>query len=394
MKRIGILITHGTDTLAWSLPYIRYAIKNNHANICLTGSQIPLPATSAFSDAFLNLDNSIRFLSTLEPPNIFAVFNYGRSAFSDSLRKIDRWNCEAFVGDEIARMEWGDIKYHDESLRVCEPSQMDRFHVITTGGTIDATPDANGVFSPSEDHALKYLVAKYAHYFKDLSRDPVFSIDSSDLTFERMAELAGRVASCLREEFDDSFADMAFEPGVRIVYTDPLKRTDDYRRETEDAKGVVIAGYGGGNVNIDSETPAAVLPLIRELIESGTPVVLSSQVPIGAADFIYENGYVAVEAGAIPGVDLSLPEAQLRLAYILGHESEIERCRHANASKDLDRLAMIRRVFLSGVKFRNAASRTMLERLIGEVPACEDLLVDRPFETALAACLECGPAAG
>ena len=392
MKRIGILITHGTDTLAWSLPYIRYAIKNNHANICLTGSQIPLPATSAFSDAFLNLDNSVRFLSTLEPPNIFAVFNYGRSAFSDSLRKIDRWHCEAFVGDEIARMEWGDIKYHDESLQVGEPSQMDRFHVITTGGTIDATPDTNGVFSPGEDHALKYLVSKYAPYFKDLSRDPVFSIDSSDLTFERMEELAGRVASCLREESGESFADTAFEPGIRIVYTDPLKRTDDYRRETGDARGVVIAGYGGGNVNTDPDCSSTTLPWIRELVERGTPVILSSQVPIGASDFIYENGYRAVEAGAIPGVDLSLPEAQLRLAYILGHEPDLERCRQTHAAKGLDRMDVIRRVFMSGVKFRNSASRMMFERFAREVVASEDLLIDRPFEMALDACLECGPA--
>ena len=179
MKRIGILITHGTDTLAWSLPYIRYAIKNNHANICLTGSQIPLPATSAFSDAFLNLENSVRFLSTLEPPNIFAVFNYGRSAFSDSLRKVDRWNCEAFVGDEIARMEWGDIKFHDKSLKVCTPSQMDRFHLITTGGTIDATPNEMGVLAPRENHALSYIGGKFESFFKDLSRDPVSTVCAS-----------------------------------------------------------------------------------------------------------------------------------------------------------------------------------------------------------------------
>lgn len=28
--RVGILITHGTDTMAWTLPYLRYSIKLNH----------------------------------------------------------------------------------------------------------------------------------------------------------------------------------------------------------------------------------------------------------------------------------------------------------------------------------------------------------------------------
>ena len=38
MSRVGLLLTHGTDTLAWTHAFIRYSIKNNHANIVLTGS--------------------------------------------------------------------------------------------------------------------------------------------------------------------------------------------------------------------------------------------------------------------------------------------------------------------------------------------------------------------
>ena len=39
----AILITHGTDTLAWTHAAVRYAVKHNKVNIALTGSQIPMP---------------------------------------------------------------------------------------------------------------------------------------------------------------------------------------------------------------------------------------------------------------------------------------------------------------------------------------------------------------
>ena len=43
MDKIAILITHGTDTLAWTHAFVRYAIKNNKINIAITGSRMPLP---------------------------------------------------------------------------------------------------------------------------------------------------------------------------------------------------------------------------------------------------------------------------------------------------------------------------------------------------------------
>ena len=105
MKNIAILITHGTDTLAWTHAFVRYALKNNRINIAITGSQIPLPAMPSFSDAYINIANSVHFLTNIEPAHIFTVFNYGSQAFSDSLYKVDRWNNNAFAGDTIAKME-------------------------------------------------------------------------------------------------------------------------------------------------------------------------------------------------------------------------------------------------------------------------------------------------
>ena len=78
----AILITHGTDTLAWTHAAVRYAVKGNIVNIAITGSQIPMPdGVGDFSDAYANIGNSIRFLTQFTPPHIFTVFNNGQNAF-------------------------------------------------------------------------------------------------------------------------------------------------------------------------------------------------------------------------------------------------------------------------------------------------------------------------
>lgn len=100
--RTAILVTHGTDTLAWTHAALRYAIKNNSLNIAITGSQIPMPqGVGDFSDAYANIGGSIRFLTELKPPHIFTVFNNGENAFSDSLNKVNRWDNRAFDGDVL-----------------------------------------------------------------------------------------------------------------------------------------------------------------------------------------------------------------------------------------------------------------------------------------------------
>jgi L-asparaginase/Glu-tRNA(Gln) amidotransferase subunit D len=137
MEKVAILITHGTDTLAWTHAFVRYAIKKDSINIAITGSQIPLPALPNFSDAYINIANSILFLTNIVPPNVFTVFNYGTHAFSDSLHKVDRWNNKAFTGDTIASMEWGEVRNPGSGIKVVDnPVKLDKLYLLTTGGTI------------------------------------------------------------------------------------------------------------------------------------------------------------------------------------------------------------------------------------------------------------------
>ena len=61
-----------------------------------------MPSLGEFSDAYENLENSRQFLNRMVFQNIIAVFNYGKDAFSDSLRKVYRCDNIAFVGDVVA----------------------------------------------------------------------------------------------------------------------------------------------------------------------------------------------------------------------------------------------------------------------------------------------------
>lgn len=376
-RRDAILITHGTDTLAWTHAALRYAIKHNTVNIAITGSQIPMPqGVGDFSDAYANIGGSIRFLTELPPPNIFAVFNNGEDAFSDSLNKVNRWDNKAFDGDVLGVMRWNAQKLDDG-----EPEQtlpLDRLFVITTGGTIESDYNDNGSLSPQQNRLTQFISSKLSGQDTQVIYKPAFSIDSSDITFERIRMIAERVEECLRlSSAGQCRLDLNFDRNVRIVYTDPYKSARQYEYEMDGASAVVLAGYGGGNVNIDDECGFSPMAVIRKYA-SEIPIILTSQVALGPADFVYKNADVAICAGAISGVGLSLPEIQTRLAYILGHADMIR-----ERFPDESFVSVVEKLFLAGGRFRTQQSRRKYESLRGVSFLRNDILTDIAFSESL-----------
>lgn len=382
-NRSAILITHGTDTLAWTHAAVRYAVKGNIVNIAITGSQIPMPdGVGDFSDAYANIGNSIRFLTQFTPPHIFTVFNNGQNAFSDSLYKINRWDNHAFEGDLIGTMQWDEVHFHDEVIEISDtPQSLDTLYVVTTGGTIESTFNENGVLSPQQDRLSTFIKTKFDNPDTNIIYKPACVIDSSDLTFDKMKAVIEKVKECFEEIDPESKAvvDLAFDQDVRIIFTDPFKTEERYRQEIEGVSAIVIAGYGGGNVNIDGVSGFSPLNLIKE-ISPKIPVVLTSQVALGPADFIYENAWEAIVAGAISGVDLSIPEIQMRLSYLMGHKNEINAfCKsHGYAFKDV-----FEWLFMSGMKFRTNRSRRVYEQLRNTRFHKKDLLINYTFDESL-----------
>jgi len=68
----GFVITHGTDTMAYTAAALSVAIKNLGKPVVLTGSQIP--ASKIETDARLNLVNAFR-VATLDISGVFIVFD-------------------------------------------------------------------------------------------------------------------------------------------------------------------------------------------------------------------------------------------------------------------------------------------------------------------------------
>ncbi|MCB9474918.1 MAG: asparaginase [Candidatus Delongbacteria bacterium] len=381
----GILITHGTDTLAWTLPFLRYALKNLDCNVCLTGSQVPMEHAFAHSDGFQNVHGAVRFLSMLEPPTLFAVFNNGTEAFEDSLAKVERWRGSAFIGSPIATMEWDEIQHRAGDARLREPLVLDELHLITTGGTIDSAPihGRDDSLIPGYSVVEDFLRMAMPDAFHSIAVHRVCSVDSAEMTRPLMEAIAREVWRCATGRTDqnpgvEDGLDLNFCDRVRIAYCDPFRSAHEYCRAVDENRAVILAGYGGGNACANPQLPENALEALKLAREQGKPFILTSQVPIGPADFVYETGARFIREGAISGVDNSLPECQLRAMYLLGHERELGQMA---SNLGLSAETLFETLFLSGMKFRNPASRQNYQKLSGgRVQLLKhDLLVGRPF---------------
>lgn len=380
----GILITHGTDTLAWTLPFLRYALKDLGCNVCLTGSQVPMEHAFAHSDGFQNVHGAVRFLSRLEPSTLFAVFNNGTEAFQDSLAKVERWRGSAFIGSPIATMEWDEIQHAAGDARLREPVVLDELHLITTGGTIDSAPiHGRDSLEPGYSVVEDFLRMAMPDAFGQIFVHRVCQVDSAEMTRSLMEAIARQVWRCDKGRLTanpgmDDGLDLAFGDGARLVYCDPFRSSQDYCRAVDESRAVILAGYGGGNACANPTLPENALDALELARATDKPFILTSQVPIGPADFVYETGARFIRDGAISGVDHSLPECQVRVMHLLGHDAEL----HTMADRlGMSRATLFETLFLSGMKFRNAASRQNYLKLSrGRVPLIKtDLLVGRPF---------------
>jgi L-asparaginase/Glu-tRNA(Gln) amidotransferase subunit D len=382
MKEIGVLVTHGTDTLAWTLPFIRYALKDFPLNVCLTGSQVPMDKAFAGSDGFQNVHGGVRFLSNLEPPSVFAVFNNGQDAYSDSLAKVERWRPDAFTGDPIAHMEWDEIQHRAGDARLREPVVLDILHVITTGGTIDSrlVADEEGGLAPGQSVVEEFLNMAMPDSFQELKVHAACALDSSEIDRKAMEVIASEIYTCGEGVGE---LDLDFAEGVHLLTCDPFMHKDDYCEIVDRSPAVVLAGYGGGHANPDLRMNNNVMEALHLANEQNKIFVLSSQVPVGPADFIYKTARSFIRQGALSGVDLSLPECQLRLMYILGHSDEIE---FRADQLGLSSMQVMRRLFMSGMKFRNRTSRDNFTHLTGGqiILDKQDWLVGDVFHRQLA----------
>lgn len=177
--------------------------------------------------------------------------------------------------------------------------------------------------SPHDDYAIviRGVRARKLHTsrrdaFQSVNEPPLAKVtrESLELITDRFARRRGGKS---KVELDDRL-----EPNVSLIQVWPGMPEHLLRYAADNFKGIVIEGTGLGHV------PRWLIPAIKEIVDSGVPVVITSQCLFGRVDLrVYETGRRLLMTGVIPGGDM-LPEvALIKLMYALGHTSDMEEVR-------------------------------------------------------------------
>ena len=90
--------------------------------------------------------------------------------------------------------------------------------------------------------------------------------------------------------------------------------------------GLVIEGYGLGSLPSDGERSIA--PSIEDATKRGVPVVVTTQCILGSTAMgRYHVGRAALDAGAIPALDMTPECAQVKLMWALGQTRDLSEIR-------------------------------------------------------------------
>ena len=148
--------------------------------------------------------------------------------------------------------------------------------------------------------------------FQSVGSAPLGYVDYPSLAVSLADDALRRGAEdlALHDALEERCALLQFYPGMP---SSVLEAFDGYA-------GLVLAGTGLGHVASDW------VPNLRELIEAGTTVVMTSQCLHGrVCDRVYATGRDLLSIGVIEGEDM-LPEVALvKLMWVLGNESDPDR---------------------------------------------------------------------
>ncbi|MDV4343871.1 Glu-tRNA(Gln) amidotransferase subunit GatD [Methanoculleus sp. YWC-01] len=241
----GVIVTHGTDTMAYSAAAVRFMLKTP-VPVVFVGSQRSADRPSS--------DNAMNALCSAAA----ATGDLGEVAVV----------MHATTNDDRCAI------HRATRVRKMHTSRRDAFQ------------------------SMGMAPLGYVDY-------PSLSVTLSDEAVRRGAEEPE-----LHDALEERCALIHFYPGMPPAVLDAF----------EGCAGLVISGTGLGHV------ATAWIPKIREMVEDGTTVVMTSQCLHGrVCDRVYNTGRDLLSAGVIEGEDM-LPEAALvKLMWVLGNEPDPER---------------------------------------------------------------------
>jgi glutamyl-tRNA(Gln) amidotransferase subunit D len=164
--------------------------------------------------------------------------------------------------------------------------------------------------------------------FRSINSPPLARLDYRSKTFSLLSGFRKRSKQDpskyrAKKEFSQNVAMLYSYPGIRPEMLSGLSSYD----------GVVLVGTGLGHVPVNAfgkKDVHSLIPAIRELVDSGIPVVMSSQAISGRlCHRVYSAGRMIMDAGAIGDMMDWTPEAAYaKLCFVLGQTKDMKEIRH------------------------------------------------------------------
>jgi len=122
--------------------------------------------------------------------------------------------------------------------------------------------------------------------------------------------------------------DTNINPNVGIFYFHPGSKPEFLREMSKFYEGIVIAATGLGHIGVNpgnDELAKNFLPVIKELIEKGVPIVFAPQTIYGRLNLnVYSTGRILEKTGVIGSLcDWTIETALVKLMFVLGHTKDM-----------------------------------------------------------------------
>jgi L-asparaginase len=252
----GVVITHGTDTMAYTSSILSFMLRNLDKPVVLTGSQRAWDEKK--TDAKNNLIDAVRFASQAKENNLSGVHI-------------------VFHGKVIKGCRAKKSKY-------LERSELDAFDTI--------------------NYPLVGLVKD-----KHLMVNPILTISGG-------MKSNGTKKLKLDTKLDNRVFMLMLTPGFNPELLDSIKKK---------TKGIILQGYGLGNMPINGKE--ALVPKVKEWLNDGRIVAVTSQACYETDLSQYEVGREFMKLGVIPTLDMTQESAYTKFMWALGHRDDLESVR-------------------------------------------------------------------
>jgi L-asparaginase len=147
--------------------------------------------------------------------------------------------------------------------------------------------------------------------FTSVNEIPLGTIGLS-IKFNQSARVRMRKKPLLRAFLNDSVAMLQVYPGLKPEVLDFMAEKHD---------GIVLEGYGAGNLPNEKNS---LIPAIKKATEKNVPVVVCTQCIVGSTEMeLYQVGRAALDAGAIPAMDMTPETTLVKLMWVLGQTDDL-----------------------------------------------------------------------